>query len=67
VSPRARSTTAARTPAKRARDHVYNLPLSNEDWDALERQARLEERSKAQVLRRALREYVAAWEPFRGT
>lgn len=58
--------TAAK-PVKRARGRVYNLPLPDADWDALERQARLEERSKAQVLRRALRDYTASWEPHKGS
>ena len=51
----------------RPRQKVYNLPLDADLWEALGRQAHLEERSKAQVLRRALRDYIASWEPLRGS
>lgn len=44
---------------------VVNVLVTPEDKAALDRQAKLEERSTAAIIRRALRDYCAAWEPVR--
>jgi predicted transcriptional regulator len=55
----------SRTPVSGAPSVPINVLLTPEDKEALDRQARLEERSAAAVVRRAIRDYVAAWEPLR--
>ena len=44
-----------------------NVLVTPEDKAALDRQARLEDRSAAAVVRRAIRYYIADYEPLRGS
>ena len=55
----------SRTPVSGQPSVPINVLLTPEDKEDLDRQARLEERSAAAVVRRAIRDYVAAWEPLR--
>ncbi len=54
-----------RTPVSGQPSVPINTLLTPEDKEALDRQARLEERSAAAIVRRAIRDYCQSWEPTR--